>query len=262
MSPGFRAALRCELLKARRSRVPALTALGFSIAPVVGGLFMVIVRDPERARSWGLITTKAQIFAGAADWSTFLGLIGQMVALGGLLLFALVTAWVFGREFADRTAKTLLAVPTSRTATVLAKAAVAAAISLTLAVWVVALGLLIGAGLGLPGGSAVVLGAVGRIAVVALLTTLLLTPVALVASVGRGYLAPLAFALLTLFLAQIAGATGWGEWFPWTVPALLSGAAGPEAAALGPVSYLLVAATSLAGLVATATWWSRADHAR
>jgi ABC-2 type transport system permease protein len=104
----FRAALWAEVLKARRSKVPLLTALGFSLAPLVGGLFMVILKDPERARSWGLISTKAHLSAGVADWPTFLGLLAQATAVGGALLFTIVTTWVFGREFADHTVKSCL----------------------------------------------------------------------------------------------------------------------------------------------------------
>lgn len=259
--PGLGAALRCELLKARRSLVPPITALGFSLAPVVAGLFMVIMQDPERAQRWGLISTKAQIFAGAADWPTFLGVIGQAVAVGGWLLFSVLTAWAFGREFSDRTAKTLLAVPTSRGATVAAKLLVVAGLSALLTAWVVGLGLVIGAAIGLPGGSAAVaIGGVLRIAVVALLTIALLPPIALAASAGRGYMAPLGVALFLMFLAQITAATGWGEWFPWAVPALLSGAAGPESAVMGPGSYLLVVLVGTAGIAATLAWWRRADH--
>ena len=36
----------------RRSKVPLLTAMGFSITPLVGGLFMIILKDPEAARRW------------------------------------------------------------------------------------------------------------------------------------------------------------------------------------------------------------------
>ena len=125
MKPGLGVALRCEVLKARRSMLPPLAALGFSLAPLMAGLFMVIMKDPDRARRWGLVTAKAQLVAGAADWETFLAVIAQAVAVGGMLLFALIAAWVFGRELADRTARNLLAVPTSRTATVLAKLLVA-----------------------------------------------------------------------------------------------------------------------------------------
>ena len=61
---GFGGALRCELLKARRSRVPLWTAAGFSLAPLMAGLFMFILKDPSRARALGLLRAKAQIAAG------------------------------------------------------------------------------------------------------------------------------------------------------------------------------------------------------
>jgi ABC-2 type transport system permease protein len=47
---GLRAALWAEALKARRSRMPLVTALGFCLAPLMGGFFMVVLKDPERAR--------------------------------------------------------------------------------------------------------------------------------------------------------------------------------------------------------------------
>lgn len=255
------AALRCELLKARRSRVPPITALGFSLAPMMAGLFMIIMQDPERARRLGLIRAKAEIFAGTADWPTFLSVNAQAVAIGGSLLFALLVAWVFGREFADRTVKIVLAVPAPRWATVLAKLAVAGGVALLLSVWVLLLALAIGALIGLDGGSAAVLRAgVFRLAITAGLTVLLTTPVALIASMTRGYMAPLGFAVLMLFLAQITAATGWGAWFPWSVPALYSGLAGPEGAALPAASYGLIVSVSAAGLVGTLAWWRLADH--
>ena len=102
---GFVAAVRTEMLKARRSRVPWGVAVGFTLAPLVMGLFMVILKDPERARTLGLLGAKAQLTAGTADWPTYLNLLGQAVAVGGAVLFAFLTAWVFGREFADKTVR-------------------------------------------------------------------------------------------------------------------------------------------------------------
>ena len=112
---------------------------------MVSGLFMVILKDPEAARSLGLIGTKAQLTAGTADWPTFLGMLGQAVAVGGAVLFAFLTAWVFGREFADRTIRDLLAIPTSRRAVVLAKAIVVAGWGIAISAWVLAVGMAIGA---------------------------------------------------------------------------------------------------------------------
>ena len=141
------------MLKARRSRVPWGVAIGFTLAPLVMGLFMVILKDPERARSLGLLGAKAQLTAGTADWPTYLNLLGQAVAVGGAVLFAFLTAWVFGREFADKTVRGLLANPTSRGTIVLAKATVVAIWGLVITAWVLALGLAIGVLIDLPGWS-------------------------------------------------------------------------------------------------------------
>ena len=108
------AMIRVEALKAVRSRMPLFTALGFLLMPLVDAFFMIILKDPEMARQAGLISAKAQLVAGTADWPTFLAVLAQAVAVGGIFLFSLIGAWVFGREFADGTAKDLLAVPVPR----------------------------------------------------------------------------------------------------------------------------------------------------
>ena len=135
---GFLSALWAEALKARRSKVALLTAAGLSILPIVDGLFMVILKDPERARDMGLIGAKAQLTAGVADWPTFFYVLVLGTAIGGAILFAFITAWVFGREFSDHTAKELLALPTSRVVIVGAKFVLIAFWILGLALWIFA----------------------------------------------------------------------------------------------------------------------------
>jgi len=260
---GFLSSLWTETLKMRRSNVPLLTAIGFSIAPLVAGLFMVILKDPEAARSMGLISTKAQLVGGTADWTTFFGFIAQAAAIGGALVFAIVTAWVFGREFSDHTAKELLALPTSREAIIGAKFIVIAAWTTLLSLFIFLLGLIVGALVDIPGWSTDLLrSAFGDVFGSAALTIALLPYVALLASMGRGYLPSFGWTLLSVFLAQIAAAMGWGDWFPWSVPALFSGAAGPRADLLGMHSYIIVIFTSLIGLAATFWWWRSADQTR
>ena len=258
---GLGAALATEWLKSRRSRVPWLVLAGFSFAPMVAGLFMVILKDPEGARKLGLLGAKAQLAAGTADWPTMLSMLAQAVAVGGAILFAFLTSWVFGREFADRTLRGLLASPTSRGAIVVAKAIVVGIWGVAITAWIIALGFAIGAIVGLPGWSDAVAGATIRGMVAAALLTIALQPVTgLLASVGRGYLAGLAWAVLALVLAQVLAVLGLGAAFPWAVPALVSGAAGPDAAGVPWTSLALVGVTGVAGLVLTITWWRRADH--
>jgi ABC-2 type transport system permease protein len=249
-----------ELLKARRSKVPLFTALALAMVPFAGGFFMVVMKDPALARRLGMVSAKAQIVVGAADWPTYFMLLAQAVAIGGIIVFSFVASWVFGREYADNTLKDLLALPTSRISIVLAKFAVCGLWAILLAILIYLLGLLVGALVGLPSpttaamvhGSLIFAGA-------AVLTILLMPPVAFFAGVGRGYLAPMGAAIFFVVAAQIVAAAGWGEFFPWAVPALYANIAGPGIE-MGWISYALVVAAAVLGAAATLWWWAAADH--
>lgn len=263
MPAELRAAGWAELIKVRRSLVPWVSVAAFTLAGVVGGFFMFAWLDPERARSLGLLGAKAQLGTGTADWVGYLGLVAQMVAVGGLLVFGLVVIWLFGREFSDGTLKDLLALPTSRSCIVWAKLLVGAGWCLALTVYLTVLSLVAGVLLDLPGWSAAVaLRGLGTIALTALLTIMLSTAYGLVASVGRGYLPAVAAMFGTLFAGQVIAALGYGRWFPWSVPALLSGVAGEQQSAPGALGLALVLVVGLLGAVGTVLWWGRADHDR
>jgi len=260
---GFLSALWAEALKARRSKVPLLASIGFTLAPLMDGLFMFIMKNPERARDMGLLSTKAQLAMSTAEWPTFFSVLSQAIAIGGVIVFSIVTAWVFGREYSDHTAKDLMALPVSREKIVTAKLIVVSVWVFILSIWIYLFGLFIGYLVDIPGWT----GQLAKQSFVDVLATagmtlLLMTPVAFIASMGRGYLPPLGWAVLTIFFSQIVAATGWGDWFPWSVPALFSGALGPRAQQLGMHSYILVFLAGIIGLVATFWWWLNADQTK
>lgn len=250
-------AIWVEMLKARRSKMPVLTALGFSVFPLAIGFFMFVLKDPELARRYWLISAKAQVLTGrVADWPTYLGLLALASAMGGFLLFGLIGSWVFGREYSDRTVKDLLALPTSRSAIVLAKFVVVALWSAALTVVNCLVGLGVGAAVGLPQASMqVILQGEATVAIAACLTIALVTPIAFFASAGHGYLPPMGVALLVMFLVQVIAQAGWGEYFPWSIPAMVV-----QDGALGPASYVIVILTSVAGIAGTLFWWELADQ--
>jgi len=260
---GFLSALWVETLKMRRSKVPLFSAIGFCIAPLAGGLFMIILKDPEAAKSLGLITTKAQLLAGTADWSSFFGFMAQAVAAGGMVLFSIFTIWVFGREFSDRTVKELLALPSSREAIITAKFVLIRIWSLVVTLLVFVVGILVGTWVVLPGWSAELLrDSFISIVGCALLTIPLMSFVAWIASAGRGYLPPFGWTIFTLAMANLVAVLGWGDWFPWAIPGLFSGAGGPRAEVLGTHSYVIVILASLIGFAVTYYWWRNADQTR
>jgi len=257
------AALWSEALKATRSKVPLLAAIGFTLAPLMDGLFMFIMKNPERAREMGLLSTKAQLAMSTAEWPTFFSVLSQAIAIGGVIVFSIVTAWVFGREFSDHTAKDLMALPTSRENIVMAKLIVVSAWVLAVSIWIYLFGLAVGYLVDIPGWtSQLAWQSFLDVLATAAMTLLLMTPVAFIASMGRGYLPPLGWAVLTIFFSQIVAATGWGDWFPWSVPALFSGVVGPRAEQLGIHSYVLVFLAGIIGLVATFWWWLNADQTK
>ena len=255
----FKDALWIETRKALRSPLPLVTSLGFLLIPAIGALFMIILRDPEFARKLGLISAKAQLVGGSADWPTLLSMLSQAVGIGGVFLFGLNTAWVFGRELAEGTAVDWLATPMPRSTMLLAKFILVAVWSLLMTAIMLAAGLAVGALLKLPLGSPGLLaGGALRVFVTAMMVIVLSSAVAWAASAGRGYLPAMGFMFLAVVLAQVIAVLGWGEYFPWSIPALYSGMV--PGVTLPGSSYWIVALTGLLGVLVTLRWWYRADQ--
>jgi len=262
---GIAPSLWVELRKVLRSKTVWITALAFSLATFIGGLFMFILKDPEQARHLGLLGAKAQIFGGSADWPSFFSLVLLLVSFGGLIIFGFIFVWIFGREFSDKTVYDMLSLPTSRVTIIITKVITVAywSVALILLVFVLMLG--IGALLQLPGWSAVTaFNGLKLLLGTGALTLLLCIPFALVASVTRGYLPAVGCIFLVLVLGQVINQLGYGQYFPWTIPMLYSGAAealtGKAATPLGLVSYILVGLVSVLSLVIIGAWWQYADQ--
>ncbi len=249
-----------ESRKAIRSRMPLWTALGSLFVPLGVAFLIVVARNPAIFLKLGLVTAKANLLAFTTiDWPAYLGLYSQVIAVAGFFLFILVVSWTFGREFTDGTLKDMLAVPVQRSSILLAKFILVAGWSVFLSIVIFAAGLLMGALIGLPGGA---IGAVAQGCLLVAITACLVIPVALpfafFASVGRGYLLPIGLAILAVIATNFVIVLGWGEFFPWAVPALYA----QGKTALSFASYLIVVVTGLAGMLATYLWWKFADQNR
>jgi ABC-2 type transport system permease protein len=250
-----------ESLKIRRSKMLWITILVSIFMPIMMGLLMFVAKNPEIAYKFGLLGTKATILRIKADWPSYIELFNMAIAAGGLIGFGFVTSWVFGREYSDRTAKDLIALPVSRSFVVLSKFIAIAIWCLLLSLILIVFGLLMGGMIGLTGWSnEIIYHSIYTFAATSFLTILLCTPVAFFACFGRGYLAPMGFVILTMVIAQFIGALGLSQYFPWAIPILYTGAAGPESAQLGIASYLILFFTSILGLIGTLAWWRFADQ--
>jgi hypothetical protein len=238
-------ALHAEISKLRRSLIPLWTALIVLLLPLI---VVGIDQSPQ---------------APPIAWVDFMRAGSEMLATLGVVIFGIVAAYLFGRDYMEGTAPTVLTLPMRREYTVLAK-------GIVLLAWVLALTLLsVGAG----AGYAAILGLRGftlaRLAAttwesleVALLLFGTLPIVALLAVVGRGYIPPMAFSGMTAWVGLGLAEAGWSRWFPWSMPMGITGIIlGPpiEIRGLVPGSWAVMAALFVAGAAALVWYVDTAD---
>jgi ABC-2 type transport system permease protein len=257
---GIFSAFWAESLKMRRSKIFLITILVFLIIPMMMGLLIFISKNPEISSKLGIVGIKASLF-GKYDWPAYFGLLTQSIAAIGIMGFGFVTSWVFGREYSDHTVKDLLVLPISRSVIVLSKFIVVVIWCVLLTFFLFAFGLIAGGIIHIPGWSSeIAFHSAYKFIVTSLLTILLCTPVAFLASYGRGYLLPMGFAFFTLIIAQFIALVGLGPYFPWAIPGIYGSGSGTEGMQLGIISYIILYLTSISGLIGTLAWWHFADQ--
>ena len=256
-------AFLAELIKIKYSNILWATFIAFGLAPVMGAVFILIVQDSEALTKAGGLAVKAKAMNFQANWRSYFDILTQAVGVGGVLVFGFVASWIFGREYSDGTAKDLLSLPTSRTKILNAKFILYALWCLLLALSNLSIALLLGTLLDLRGmGTDLVIQSLTDYFITTLLTVLSGVPIAFFALWGKGYLAPLGFVALTLVFAQVIAATGYGAYFPWSIPGLYSGAGGEYKMLLDHFSYGILIMTGIAGYVASVTYWNKADQTK
>ena len=247
-------------MKLRRARVPLVTIILFIFIPLMMGLLMYLAQHPDIASRLGIIGMKASLF-GDNNWNSYFIILNQIIASIGIIGFGFITSWIFAREYMDHTLKDLLALPSSRTMIVIAKFTIVVLWSIILCLALFFSGLVIGHIINLPGWSQqVLIENLTRFFLISGLTILLSTPVALIAACGKGIVAPIAFVIVMLILAQFAGLIGWGPFFPWSIPGVHSVSDG--SAGMQPVlaSYIIIIITFFVGLIGTIQRWLHADQ--
>ena len=259
---GLLVSLWAESLKIRKSKIFLVTILLFSFIAVMMGLLIFVSHHPEIAGRSATIGAKASM-VGNGDWPSFLSLLIQVILSLGTMGFGIVASWVFGREYSDRVIKDLLALPISRLTIVVSKFIVIIVwcIFLSLILWII--GFLTGLAVHIPNWSSeIAIHDFITFLISGILTILLCTPVAFIASLGRGFLLPIGFVLFSLVITQLVcvGVPGIAPYFPWAFPALFSGIAGQAIPPPCVLSYIIFSITVVFGFLGTAYWWRFADQ--
>ncbi|AFQ43959.1 ABC transporter permease [Desulfosporosinus meridiei] len=230
--------LHCEIRKIIRSNVFGLVFLVFAFGPIMMGV--------------GILSGDG----GDLNWQMYLEELVKNLAALGLIGYTFIAAWVFGREFTDKTMKDLLVKPVSRSRIVMAKLLVVLAWNVLLSVYMFAVSLAIGGVLGLTGWSAILIGHIFlRFVVTSLLFIVVTTPGIFLANVSKGYLAPLALILVIVICSNVLASMGFAPYFPWTIPGVFQ-----STGFLNLSSIIILALTGIAGVVGTFAWWRYAEQ--
>lgn len=251
------AAWEVERLKLRRSAV----ARSASLALVVGScLIAAAFTSVGLAGGDSQLATKVRPMLLGTGWEAYLGMLAQILSVGTLLAIGVLAAWVVGREFTDGTVASIQALPTPPSRIVWAKIAAVVLSALSSGVAAVLVAVVLGVLIGLGRPDAAALEGASRALVVVALSTLLALPVALVASVRRGYLPAIGALLGIVVVTQVATVAGAGAWFPWAAPGMWAGLGGQAAAAaVTPLQLALAVPVGVVASLLTARWWSTAE---
>lgn len=246
----MRPAIWAEVVKLAGSTVGRVgsVAIVIGIAVLSGSMLLAAAttHDPQLLAKLGPVAT--------GDWRGFLLGAAQITGAGGLGGFAVVLAWMFGREFGDGTIAGLFALPVSRTTIGLAKLIVyalwAAVMSVLLSAVLTLVGLI--AGLGPIAGDT--WGMLARQAMLGAMSIAITLPVAWAATLSRSVLGGVSVAIALVVIAQVSVLAGLGGWMPLAAPALWAISLGT---AVSPLQLALLVPFGAIFVVLIAQSWRR-----
>jgi ABC-2 type transport system permease protein len=245
----MRAAIWAEVVKLAGSTVGRVGSIAVVAGiTVLSGSMLLAAHsdDPQLLAKLGPVAT--------GDWNGFLLGAAQITGAGGLGGFAVVLAWMFGREFGDGTITGLFALPVRRSTIALAKL-------LVYGVWAVAMSVLLGFVLLLVGTIAglgplthAAWETLARQVALGVMSAAITTPVAWAATLSRSVLGGVSVAIGLVVVAQVSVLAGFGGWMPLAAPTLWAVSAG---AAVTPIQLLVLVPFVVAATLATALTWRR-----
>lgn len=227
----------CDIRKVYKSSVFWVVFIAFTVLPI-----LALIK-----------------YLGSAgiSWEMYLADILKNFATLLVIGFAFTTCWVFGREYTDNTIHDLLVKPVSKLYIATSKFIVLFLWNTLLTIIMFAAVLLIGAFIGLTGGTvALVLHYLIVFMAISLLTMFVSTLSSFMANVTKGYLAPIGLIFLIVIIINVVeGFIGLSAYIPWTIPGLLL-----SDGFLGPLSIAILAITGIIGFVGTVAWWRFAEQ--
>lgn len=226
----------CEIRKVYKSSVFWVVFVAFTVLPVLALIKYYGTKD--------------------ASWDLYLADVLKNFASLLVIGFGFTTCWVFGREYTDKTINDLLVKPVSKLYIAVSKFIAIFLWNSLLTIIMFIVVILIGAYIGLIGGTVVlIMNYFFVFMAVSLLTMFVSTVSSFMANVTKGYLAPIGLIFLIVIIINVVENVGLTAYIPWTIPGLLL-----SSGVLSPISVLILAVTGIIGLVGTIAWWRFAEQ--
>jgi ABC-2 type transport system permease protein len=180
----------------------------------------------------------------------------QTLYIEGSFCFSILAAWVFGREFVQKTATELLTFPVSRSTVVFAKtiALIVGVLALTAGNFVLTSAIAVAT----DGWAKETFAAdLARQGVVTAMILSLCMPIFFLGLCSRGYFLPIAVSIAVVLYVNIdSSSLPFTLYIPWSIP--LAYALGDRIPRLLDIVILL--GMGLGGLAASLVWWRYANH--
>ncbi|WP_223068670.1 ABC transporter permease [Paenibacillus caui] len=238
--------LATELLKLKRAKMFLVSVVGAAAAPI-----MVFI---------GYLDMKSRMPDEPATFAKAFGETNLYVLLLiGSLLYGVITAYLFNREYAEDTLKNLLTIPVSRISLIVSKMVLLYLWIMVLTMFAWGLILLLGLIVGYEGLSAdVLLESLTEFCIGGSLLFLLSTPTIFITLLFKNYVPTIIFSAVVVMGNVALANREYKALFPWSaVHVIAEHAFVPEYPPF--YSYIAIAATSIAGMVATIVYFTRVD---
>ncbi|PGZ98309.1 bacitracin ABC transporter permease [Bacillus pseudomycoides] len=239
--------LYTELLKLKRSNMFLISIIGAAVAPfMIVSAFYIEKKTKPSAPAAGL----DDLFYNANMYT---------ILLMGVLLYGVVTSYLFNREYAEDTLKSLLTIPVSRFNFIISKFILLFIwiMMLTIVTW--GLTLLLGLLGGFPGLSGpLLLQSLLKFLLSGGFLFILSPPIVLLTLVMKTYVPPIIFTIVITMVNLMITNSEHKDLFPWTatldiVNNELQPTYPPE------YSYIVIAATAMIGFITTIFYFKKVD---
>lgn len=238
-----------ELLKLKRSKMLPISFLGALVTPT-----MMIVEGVKQHYSEADITLNG--FYNGCNLYTML--------LFGLIVYAVIAAYLFSREYTERTLKTILTIPVSKTAFIISK-------FIMLFIWIMALTVVTWLGMfvlaavyktvfGLAGFSIIIaMRYLGKMLMGGALLFITISPFAFLALWTQGLVVPI-IAVATIAMGNVALTNETlGALFPWSATFLLIDNRIVQTGYPCPLAIALIVLVSILGFLASVAYFKKED---